>query len=203
VSDWHLYESLLWEPGAGWFMLERHLERMTRSAAALGFPFSAARARGELEKLALELREARKVRLVLTRDGRFSTSHETPKPSRPLRAALAREPVQSDDERLQHKTSRREIYEQALAAVHPAQEVILWNERGELTETSAANLVLELDGRRVTPALSCGLLPGTFRAELLARGELEERVLPRESLARASRLFLINSVRRWCELELV
>ncbi|MEO1933278.1 MAG: hypothetical protein ABGX04_00580, partial [Myxococcales bacterium] len=40
------------------------------------------------------------------------------------------------------------------------------------------------------------LLPGTYRAHLLERGEIEERVLPLASLEHASAIFLINSVRR-------
>jgi branched-subunit amino acid aminotransferase/4-amino-4-deoxychorismate lyase len=75
-------------------------------------------------------------------------------------------------------------------------DVLLWNERSELTETCSANIVLEIDEQRLTPALSSGLLPGTYRAHLLERGEIEERVLPLASLERASAIFLINSVRR-------
>jgi len=79
----------------------------------------------------------------------------------------------------------------------------LWNERGELTETSSANLVVELGSRRLTPPVDCGVLPGTFRAELLARGEIEEAVLPLAELPRATRVWLVNSVRRWVPIEVV
>jgi para-aminobenzoate synthetase/4-amino-4-deoxychorismate lyase len=204
AEEFHLYESLLWEPGAGYYLLERHLERMTRSAAQLGFPVAPEAARQQLDRLAAALPASpRKVRLTLTRDGRFGVSHEEPKPGAPVRAALALEPIDSRDERLHHKTSRRELYEQALLRCPGAQEVILWNQRGELTEACAGNVVLALEGGRFTPPASCGLLPGTFRAELLARGEIAERVLPRESLARASTVWMVNSVRRWCELWLM
>jgi para-aminobenzoate synthetase/4-amino-4-deoxychorismate lyase len=125
------------------------------------------------------------------------------KPSGAVRVALAREPVSSADEFLRHKTSRRAVYERALAAHPEAQDVLLWNERRELTETCSANVVLEIDGRRRTPHVSSGLLPGTFRAELLERGEIEEEVLPVLAIERASALFVVNSVRRWCEVELV
>ena len=62
--------------------------------------------------------------------------------------------------------------------------------------------MLELDGRKLTPHAECGLLPGTFRAELLERGEIAEEVLPVKALERASRVFFVNSVRRWCDLVL-
>ena len=42
-------------------------------------------------------------------------------------------------------------------------DVILFNERGEITETTISNLFLEIDGELLTPDLSAGLLAGTFR----------------------------------------
>jgi len=75
--------------------------------------------------------------------------------------------------------------------------VALWNERGELTEATASNLVLVLDGRAWTSPVSAGLLAGTLRARLLAAGEITERTLTPEDLARAEGIWLINSVRGW------
>ena len=55
-------------------------------------------------------------------------------------------------------------------------------------------------GRRgplLTPPVRSGLLPGTFRAELLARGRVKEAILAPEDLSRAERVYLVNSVRGW------
>ena len=82
-------------------------------------------------------------------------------------------------------------------------DVILWNERGEVTEATIANVVAEIDGVRYTPPLSCGLLGGTFRGELLGSGQIRERVLIRADVSGASRLWLINSVREWVDAVLV
>ena len=112
-----------------------------------------------------------------------------------MRVGLARRPIAADDARLYHKTTRREPYELARATRPDCDDVILWNEHGELTEASVANIILELDGRQVTPPVACGLLAGTLRAQLLAEGEIMEQVLRPDDLARASRLWLINSVR--------
>ena len=76
---------------------------------------------------------------------------------------------------------------------------MLWNPSREVTEAITANIVVELDGRRVTPPLGCGLLPGTMRAELLARGELIEARVTVDELVGAPRFWLINSVRGWLE----
>ena len=81
--------------------------------------------------------------------------------------------------------------------------MLLWNERGEITESTIANVVAELDGVGVTPPVECGLLPGVFRAALLEAGELQERVITKADLALASRLWLINSLREWMPASLV
>jgi para-aminobenzoate synthetase/4-amino-4-deoxychorismate lyase len=75
--------------------------------------------------------------------------------------------------------------------------VLLWNEDGELTEFTNGNLVLESGGRRLTPPRGSGLLAGTMRAELLERGEIEERPLTLAHLGGSPRLWLVNSVRGW------
>ena len=87
------------------------------------------------------------------------------------------------------------MYERALQAVPIGDEVILYNESGEITEFCIGNIVVEREGKRWTPPVECGLLPGTLRAELLAQQRVEERVLYAEDVERAERIFLINSVR--------
>ena len=63
--------------------------------------------------------------------------------------------------------------------------------------------VLELDGRLWTPARSCGLLAGAFRDHLIAEGGLSERIIHRTELTQARSVRLINSVRKWMDVELV
>ena len=202
LMDFRLYEGLRWEPASGYFLLDEHLGRLARSAAHFGFAVDPARVRTRLREFGATLPRPRKVRLEVSADGSLFVEDVDLKPSRPVRAALAGEPVDSGDEFLRHKTSRRGVYERAQAGQPEAEDVLLWNERRELTESCAANLVLEIDGRLLTPPLSCGLLPGTFRAHLLERGEIEEQILPLDALERATRRLLINSVRRCCELRL-
>jgi branched-subunit amino acid aminotransferase/4-amino-4-deoxychorismate lyase len=85
-------------------------------------------------------------------------------------------------------------YEEARVACMDCDEVLLWNERGELTESTIANLVVELDGKRITPPLESGLLAGTFRRALLENGEIQERTISLNDLNRCTQIFLINSV---------
>jgi para-aminobenzoate synthetase / 4-amino-4-deoxychorismate lyase len=138
------------------------------------------------------------VRLLVGENGRFHTEAapltELPEPAR---LGLASEPVRSDDLFLYHKTTQREVYDRAKAACPDCDEVILWNERGELTEATTANIVLELDGVLWTPPVECGLLAGTLRGALVENGRLQEKLLYQEDLARAEKVYLLNSVRGW------
>ncbi len=200
--SFQLVETLLYESG-NYFLLERHLERLSQSAAYWGFRYADGLVRAQLQDAAKAIEERCRVRLLLTRDGEVHVQHQALAPPRRLRVALAAEPVDSTDPLLYHKTTQRAMYDQQLAARPDCDDVVLYNERGELTECCIGNLVLERDGVRYTPPVESGLLAGTFRAELLAQGVLHTRLLSIGELARADALYLINSVRRWVELELV
>ena len=200
--SFELLETLLYEEGA-YFLLERHLERLSQSAAYWGFCYADDRVRAQLQDAAKAMAGQRRVRLLLARNGAIRVQHEALAPPRRLRVALAVEPVDSADPLLYHKTTHRAMYDRQLAVRPDCDDVVLYNERGELTECCIGNLVLERTGVRYTPPVESGLLAGTFRAELLARGELKERTLLVGDLARADALYLVNSVRRWVELEAV
>jgi len=96
-----------------------------------------------------------------------------------------------------HKTDRRELLDTARSSRSDCDEVLLLNENGQLTEGSYNSLVVKLDGQLVTPPLSCGLLRGVLREELLERGEISERILYPDDLERVEEMWLINSVRGW------
>ena len=115
-----------------------------------------------------------------------------------MRVRFALDPIDPSDVFLWHKTTNRAVYDRA--RLPDCDDVILWNPAGEVTETTIANLVVEDadSGRRVTPPIVCGLLPGTFRAELLETGEVDEARVTVEQLRRAPRFWLVNSVRGWC-----
>jgi len=206
--DFQLLETLLWTPEEGYFLLERHLKRLADSAEYFGIPLSLEAARSALNtppasQNASASKNSLIIRVIITKSGAISIES---KPvdladlARPARVRLATHPVDSSDRFLYHKTTFRTVYEQAKASVPDCDDVLLWNTAGELTESTIANVVVEKDGERLTPPLSSGLLPGTFRAELLARGEIREAVLRVEDLPRFDRIWLVNSVRKWREV---
>jgi para-aminobenzoate synthetase/4-amino-4-deoxychorismate lyase len=185
--------------------LERHMSRLAGSARQFGYVSDEARIRAALD----ETRRAHphgqwRVRLLVSRDG-TPTIECTPYVAdpRPWRITFASAPVDSRDPFLANKTTNRVVYDTARLARPDVTDVILSNERGEITEATLANVVAEIDGVRYTPPVTSGLLGGTFRSELLATGQIRERLLTRDDISRASRLWLINSVREWIDAVLV
>ena len=184
---------------------EGHLRRLAASAQYHGFAWDRAAAVRALEKAAAgNAAGCRRIRLLLARDGALEVQvlDLAPRP-RPLRVGLAKTRVDSRAAGLFHKTDQRERYDAALASRPDCDEVLLCNERGELTEACTANLVLDRDGRLLTPALDCGLLPGILRQGLLDRGVVAEARLLPEDLRRARRFWLVNALRGWQPARLV
>ena len=201
-----LIESLRRQEKGGYFLLERHLQRLAASAAYFAFPCDGAALRASLQHLDAELSGAHKVRLLLAADGRVTLSAEpllASKRCAPLKVILSPQRAQRDDPFLFHKTTRRDLYQAERARFPQADEVLFCNEAGEVTEGSIHNLVLRQGGRLLTPALACGLLPGTLREELLEQGVVAEAVVTVEELREAEGLWLINSVRGWRRAVLV
>lgn len=196
----YLFETMLWEPEAGLFLLEDHVMRIRQSASYHHIPFDEQKARSELRLLEKSLSPQathQRVRLKLRRDGEFfAESAELVPFIRPYTLSFAQTPIQSSDRRLFHKTAQREPYTGAIGQHPECADVILWNERGEITETRIANIALELQGTLFTPPVSSGLLAGCYRKHLLQKGELHERVLRKEDVLQASRIILLNSLRR-------
>ncbi|HEU5459970.1 MAG TPA: aminotransferase class IV, partial [Pyrinomonadaceae bacterium] len=185
--EFQLFESLLLEDGE-YFLLARHLERLRDSAEFFGFVFNEEAIRSALERIDVD----GKVRLTLWKDGRIETEVSAIEPFESRRVALATEAIDSSNRFLFHKTTMRPY----------SDDIIFWNERGEITESTIANVVVSIDGELYTPPVESGLLAGTFRNQLLAQGKIKERVITIEELKNADEFFLINSVRKWMKAQL-
>ena len=189
-----------------WWALEEHLRRLSASAAYFGRRDPVPAAEGALDDVARSYPAGRwRVRLTVGEQGRAETSVEPlpPNPDVPVTLVLPAGPVDEQDVFLAHKTTWREAYapHRAYAVAAGADDALLWNTRGEVTETTIASVALhDADGWWTSP-VSCGLLPGVERALALRDGRLRERVLTvaavREALARGGELWFLNSVRGW------
>jgi para-aminobenzoate synthetase/4-amino-4-deoxychorismate lyase len=134
---------------------------------------------------------------MLHGDGRVEVEAQpllSPPPRLP-RVGLASRAVNPESLWLYHKTTRREVYDEALAARPDCDDVLLWNARGEVTESAVANVVVEVRGARLTPPVSCGLLAGVERARALAEGRAREGVVRLSDLTTGGRLWLMSSLR--------
>lgn len=199
--NFQLLETLLWNPPEGFFLLERHLDRLGESAAYFGFPFDRNRVRQRLLTSAPDRQSNPcKTRLLYSQKGSLAIEHkalpEAPQ-KHPAHLRLAANPIDPQNVFLYHKTTNRQTYKQAMEATNDCDDVVLWNTRGEITETCIANIVVELNDKLVTPPVNSGLLPGTFRADLLNQGVITERVISLDELREATKIYLINSVRKW------
>ncbi len=204
VSQFQLLESMLLSAGEI-LLLDRHLRRLESSAEYFGFTLCSKSILEKLNALATTHPQNEwKIRLLVDREGKIECEVlQLDLLKLPLRVALSRNAIDSTDPFLFHKTTNRTIYKDALMGLEHFDDAILWNERGEITESTLANIVVLLDGEWWTPVQECGLLAGTFRAELLAAGRIRERVILIDELSVAKEIALINSVRRWMPLELV
>ncbi|MFA5952783.1 MAG: aminodeoxychorismate synthase component I [Hyphomicrobium sp.] len=201
-KSFELIETLLHEPGQGYWLLERHLARLEGSARYFGYVFDQARIRAALDaEVAPKRGDRLRVRLLLAEDGKLTiTQTAMPKPATPqiVRFAVSATRLDSTSQFLFHKTTRRELYDiewQHYADTVKADEVIYLNERGELAEGSRTNIFIEREGKLLTPPLSSGLLPGVLRSELIETGRASEAVLTLEDMQAADAIYLGNSVR--------
>ncbi|MFZ5774215.1 MAG: aminodeoxychorismate synthase component I [Thermodesulfobacteriota bacterium] len=206
-----LIETMLWQPEAGYLLLNEHLERLAGSARHLLFPLDRAAIEARLDALARDFAQnCQRVRLTLAKDGAISlnaTPCEAPagvlNPERnPLPAvSFSSQATDPDWPWLYHKTTRRELYdsERQRATETGLYEVIFANTRGEATEGTITNLFVERDGVLLTPPVSCGLLAGVLRHHLLAGMApgltAREAVLTRQEVEAADSLYVGNSVR--------
>ncbi len=211
-TPFQLIETMRYEQGRGFYLLERHLARLQSSAAHFGYPFSREAVIAALEQEASLIETlVALVRLLLAEDGALtvtSTPIELPTRDTVWRFVISDQRLDEKDPLFYHKTTRRQFFDREMErqkAATGCDEVIFLNNKGELTEGTRTNIFLELDGRLFTPALASGLLPGTLREELLdlPRATASEAVLTQADLARATRIYLGNSVRGLVRAELM
>ena len=177
-----------------------HLRRMEESARVFGIAFDDTAAWRALRGAVDGRRGTLRVRLALEEDGRFTAAAVpfVPWDGAAWSYTLSPRPVSSRDLLLRHKIDWRELYESELARVGAeagCDEVVFLNERGEVCEGARTNVFARFGDRLLTPAQSCGLLPGCLRREMIEAGRAEEAVLCASDLERADQVMFGNSLR--------
>ncbi len=203
------------------FLLDRHLERLSRSAETLGIPFERTTIKGAVTDTirANHLSEAR-VRITLS----IGEGGLTPDPAvhgkptvlvtavtyqpyperiyqqgfRAIVSAIRRN-SQSPLSRLKSANYLESLLAKQEAKKAGVDEALLLNEKSLLTEASMSNIFLVKDGRLQTPEETSGILPGITRAvvlELASRLDIvaSEQDIRLAGVFTAEEAFLTNSL---------
>lgn len=186
-----------------YILLEHHLARIKKSASYFDYPFDEVDLRKQLSKIAEKYTKNNyRVRVLLDQHGKyFFESDKVTLPITSPKVTLATKPIQKDNPFLYHKTTNRTIYEEHKQS--DFFDVLLWNEQEHITEFTTGNIVLEFNGELVTPPITCGLLPGTFRQSLLEKKVISEKVIRKSDLQQCENIWYINSVRKWIKVKLI
>ncbi len=207
------------------FELDRHLRRLRRSIALLGFelPISDDEIKARIDAcLSFASNDESYLRVIVSRGvGDMSYRFERiPQPT----VAMYVKPLEPSNEALYEKGASAvivSIRRNPIEALNPAMkasnllnnalatreayakgafEAILLNTRGEVAEGAGSNVFIVKGGRLLTPPLSCGLLAGITRELVLeialAIGvPFEESVLSADDLKGADELFITSTLK--------
>jgi len=178
---------------------ELHIDRLAAAGAHFGFPVDRQAVRRAVNS-AVAAHGPSPGRARITVDVRGSATvdvSDLPRtPAGPLPVALARHAVMAPAAFLRHKTTRRDHLAAFPSDTTSAFDTLLWNGRGEVTEFTRGNVILERrSGELVTPALHCELLDGVGRASELAAGRVREAVVHVKELHSMRRIWFVNALR--------
>ena len=179
-------------------LLDLHLDRLTRSARYFGIEADRDAASAKIEGAAAHLRGTARVRAVLHTDGRCEVEAMPcdPQPAE-WRVAISDTRVDAADPLRRHKTSRRALYNEKLAAAREEgyDEVLFLNQHYEVVEGSRSNVIVRCGSRWLTPPVESGALPGVFRRHLLgSMPGLSEEVLYINDILDADTVYFCNAV---------
>lgn len=190
-----LVETMRWQP-EGAIRLAEHLARLMASAEYFDYPLDLDQVRKALDEISGEDELA--VRLEVPADGEvYVESGPVPGPISPVTLTIDSELIDPSDVFLYHKTTNRRLYRAAAARFPAADEVVLVNPDGNVTETTISNLAVQIGGVWITPPINDGLLPGVYRSELITQGEVIEGSISLDQLREADEIAVFNSLRGW------
>jgi branched-chain amino acid aminotransferase len=218
LNGWGLFTTLRIVEGVP-FAFERHWKRLIKDAGRthLPFPFDEEKVRLQLHEViqANQVREGcARIYVIYNKVGFWHSGEpfpdvdlilytaDLPKYREPVRLALREQGRHAASPLAGVKTTAwlNNVWHLYEAQREGWDEVILLNERGEVSECTAANIFSVKGGTVYTPPLSSGCLEGVTRALLMEiAGRIgtpfEERTLVPDDLYRADEIFISSTNR--------
>ena len=190
-SDFQIIETIKVENGKLLFEKE-HFKRMENSAKHFGFKFSYPQITPKQDGI---------LRLLLNKNGEISEEYKPLIKSKTNKISISPIKINSQNEFLYHKTTYRPWYYDSYKKIANGEiyDEIFFNEKGELTEGARNNIILQINGKLYTPPVKCGLLNGIFKTSMK---NVSEKILYKNDLENAEKIFCVNSVRGIVEVKL-
>ncbi|MFS0752724.1 aminodeoxychorismate synthase component I [Oceanobacillus sp. 1P07AA] len=204
-TDIELLETMKFNNGS-YYLLNHHLDRLSKSANYFNYSLSIKEVEQKLYKYAEEnfkQKKAYRVRLLANKLGEIKINFTTIplRNEKPINTfQLATSPINKSNPYYYHKTTFRKMYEKFREELGDAFDILLWNDKEELTEFTMGNLVVKAQGKYWTPPIKSGLLAGTFRQQLIDEKKIKERIISKSELESVDEIWFINSVRGWVQM---
>lgn len=207
-EEFQLIETILWE--GKYKFLSQHLNRLRDSTSYFEFEFQRTMVREALTRLERKFCQGKRyrVRLLLAKDGNITTQHsiieQRIQDKRPRIIIISKYRIDPQEVHYYHKTTNRHLYDNEYNKYlkQGCYDVLFLNKNKQVTEGAISNIIVQKNGKRFTPPVSCGLLAGIYRNYLIRRCHVKERILFKRDLLNADKIYLCNSVRGLTEVRL-
>ena len=192
-----VFETIKTVNGLPW-ALSRHMRRALSAARRSDYNFANEELirRAVHEIIAANPFPIGRMRLLFANDGALRVNHNLyDEITEPARLTIFENVISSGQ-----IVEKRYPYDTNLAQLELAKnsgfdDGIFINDRGQITETAIANLLIQISGEWVTPPLCDGVLPGIMRALIIEKLGIKVRAIERSQLAQVSAGFVISSLK--------
>ncbi len=197
-----LFETMLAENNTI-FLIEYHIIRLKNSARYFLFCFNENTVRELLQKTISNLdfsnNKTYRLKLQLNKWGKIKiTSNPFILEAKQYKVCISDKNVNSQNRLVYHKTTNRKFYNKSLSEAKQSgfDEILFFNEHGNLTEGSYTNIIIKFNGKYITPPVGDGLLNGCMREYMIEKNIITEDSVTLNKILKSDECYLINSVRK-------
>lgn len=203
INDYfEIFETMLYQNGKI-ENLTAHIKRLENSAKYFGFNYN-------LENILTKINQTKssdrlRIRLAINQLGIISLKTSKIEPIASNKICLSDITIDCDNIFLNHKTSKREIYNSEYQKYSELGflDVIFTNKEGFVTEGSRHNIFIQNQQLEfITPPIKDGLLPGTMRETVINSHNVTVKSITIDDLTNAKAIFLSNAINGLVEVTL-